>query len=171
MRGVSLSPHPSAIRPGQKWLALNTVTSGLTYALVECERPKAPNRKNTPMKTSQLTRTSNRNNLGPVERAVFELVTRGIISEVQVPLYRRQIATLAKAGMIEKHEGAYRPKSTPPPAPSKAERLTMPTLVARVPQEVIAKLDALGAESRSEAARLVLLQALRPEVMDLLDLH
>lgn len=110
--------------------------------------------------------------LGPADRAVYDLVTRGAVNTQQAALYRHQVANLVRAKMIAKgDDGVYRTAAPSEPPPASTARAVMSTLVARVPQDVLDTLDSLGLPNRSEAARTVLLKALRPEVLDLLDLE
>lgn len=103
---------------------------------------------------------------------LFNELRRGPLSGVEVALYPVRLrAELIREGIAKTREdgglelvNAASPSSVPP-APSKSGTMpavspaTMPTLTSRVPLEVLAYLDGLGYDSRSDAARAVMLEA------------
>jgi len=111
-----------------------------------------------------------RNDLGPADRAVYDLVSRGGVDASHAALYRRQLGALARAGLVARNaDGSYaavpsQPVTLMPPAPPAAPAAPpMVTLVCRVPAEVVASLDATAAASgrtRSDAARDALARGL-----------
>jgi hypothetical protein len=120
------------------------------------------------------TRAQAQHALGPAERAVYALAqARGGIPAEEIPLYRRPIAMLRKAGLlhIDSDTGAaiaarpsepppsgeratHAPTMRPPPAPT-LKRPVLVTLSTRVDPAVLRALDARGG-SRADAARAVL---------------
>lgn len=124
-----------------------------------------------------------RNAMSDLERAVYDLAEAGALDAAHAVLYPRPIGKLARAGLLERVEVdgvlVYRAVRAPtdtrparttiapptvtqaPPAPPPAPAPDpMGTLVCRVPQAWIDTLDAMGFESRSEAARIMLGKAL-----------
>lgn len=104
-------------------------------------------------------------------RAVYELVERGAIDAPHAALYRRELILLRVHGLVEKRaDGAYvavrapgdsRPKTDPPPGPEPVVVKTEPmvTITARVSSAVVAALERLHAETRSDAIRVLLERA------------
>lgn len=109
--------------------------------------------------------------LGPGERAVYELAELGTLRAVHAPLYRRQIAALTKAGLLTRDGDRIvpthprGPASAPPPALTPEAPPAPPpmeTLVVRVPVEVVEAIEAeiREGETRSDAARRVIARGL-----------
>lgn len=128
--------------------------------------------------------TQRKRELGPAERAVYALVSRGDIDALHAPLYRRQLSALAGHGLVRRtdngrfeaiqgtppalatpeyppnpangtyHIRAAEPAPEPPPEPTE-------TIVARVPKSVIDLLDSQAPDgNRSEAIRRALIRGL-----------
>jgi hypothetical protein len=126
--------------------------------------------------------------LGTSERAVYHLVEAGRVTVYTCGMYRRELRALAEHGLVQRTDdggwapilvqGQPAPKTTPPPRdvaidvalPPVRQPTMLPsappvhgppmnTLVARVPQEWLDVLDAMG-PTRSEALRAVLGKAL-----------
>lgn len=96
-----------------------------------------------------------------VESAVYDLVRSGALETSDPAQYRPTTATLEREGLIRRSTrggwsdaapGLDIPRAAPPPEP-------MRNFVIRIPDKMIAALDALG-PSRSEAARILLARGL-----------
>jgi hypothetical protein len=94
--------------------------------------------------------TKTRIGLNDAERAVFELVVAGAISEAHGALYPKQLAALTEKGLIKRAKGRYVTVEGAQ-APERPE--PMVTLVVRIPAELMARIDSTGRPNRSEAAR------------------
>lgn len=111
-------------------------------------------------------------------RAVYELVERGAIDAPHAALYRRELMLLRVHGLVDKRaDGAYvavrapgdtRPKSEPPPGPVVETPKTEPmvTITARVSSAVVAALERLHADTRSDAIRVLLERAVDAGLAD-----
>lgn len=110
-------------------------------------------------------------------RAVYELVERGAVDAPHAALYRRELLLLSVHGLVAKRpDGAYvalraagdtRPASEPPPGPVEAPRTEpMVTITARVSAAVVAALERLAADTRSDAIRVLLERAVGAGLAD-----
>src|SRR5688572_16488667 len=98
---------------------------------------------------------------------LFNELRRGALSEVEASLFPARLrAEMIREGIVRRRDdgglelvnpttySGPTPTSVPPPSQSGTmPAVTMPTVTARVPQEVIDALDALGLESRGAAIR------------------
>lgn len=94
---------------------------------------------------------------GPAERAVYELIEKGVFTPAHAALYADQIDALTELGLITaRPDGSY--------APAHATSQTheaMLTLVVRIPRELMTGIDAMGRPNRSEAAREAIAEGLK----------
>lgn len=102
--------------------------------------------------------------IGTEERAVYHLVQAGHIDPVTVGLYREPLRRLEARGLVlRRHDGGYvaRSQSEPPASIAPPADPAMVTLVVRVPPEMKAALEALGADTDlSKATRAVISRGL-----------
>lgn len=105
--------------------------------------------------------------LGKAEQALYERLRMGPLNAGESSFFSRQIGALVAAKIARRTpEGGAElvnpssyvtPASIPPPSQSGTmPAVALPTVTARVPQEAIDALDALGLESRGAAIRHVL---------------
>ncbi len=105
--------------------------------------------------------------LGKAEHALYERLRTGPLDAGVATFFSRQIGALVAAKIARRtadggveltNPAAYiTPPASVPPGPSQSGTMPamMPTITARVPNEVIAYLDSLGLESRGAAVRHV----------------
>jgi hypothetical protein len=109
--------------------------------------------------------------LGKAEQALYERLRMGALNGGEASFFSRQIGALVAAKIARRtHDGgvelvnptqyATQPPSagsTPPPAPSQSGTMVavaLPTITARVPQEVIDYIDAIREENESRGGAI-----------------